>query len=221
MEYIVLDLEMNPIHKDYKEQKRICRSEIIQIGAIALDDTLREADSFLTYVKPQYNDAITELIQNLTGITTEKVQTAPPFCEALRLFFDWCRHFDDDLLLIQWSSSDRKQVVREMRLKEYVPDPAEEKIMGSWYDFQEEFGQVVGLENSVSLETAISFAGADFDGRQHDALNDARNTAHLFRIIRNPEENHEALERVISYLKPKEAAGTCLGDLFDFGKVIL
>ena len=85
MKYIVLDLEMNPIHKDYKEQKKICRSEIIQIGAIALDDDFQETDSFLTYVKPQYNDIITEVIQNLTGITTEMVQTAPDFHKAMRL----------------------------------------------------------------------------------------------------------------------------------------
>ena len=219
MKYIVLDLEMNPIHKDYKELKKICRSEIIQIGAIALDDDFQETDSFLTYVKPQYNEAITELIQSLTGITTEMVQTAPDFRQAMRMFFEWCWRFDDELLLVQWSNSDRKQVVREIRLKEFTPDSEEQKVMDSWYDFQEEFGQVVGLENSVSLETAISFAGVDFDGRQHDALNDARNTAHLFRIIRNPEENREALEKVISYLKPKEEAGTCLGDLFDFGKL--
>ena len=139
MKYIVLDLEMNPIHKDYKEKKKICRSEIIQIGAVALDDSFQESDSFLTYVKPQYNDTITEVIQNLTGISTEMVQTAPDFRQALRLFFIWCRHFEDEFLLIQWSNSDKKQVEREMRLKEYAPDPEEESIMDSWYDFQEEF----------------------------------------------------------------------------------
>ena len=37
MKYIVVDLEMNPIAKSYKEQRKQCRKEIIQIGAVALD----------------------------------------------------------------------------------------------------------------------------------------------------------------------------------------
>ena len=37
MKYIVVDFEMNPVSKEFKEQKAICRNEIIEKGAVLLD----------------------------------------------------------------------------------------------------------------------------------------------------------------------------------------
>ena len=52
MKFVVVDFEMNPVSSIYKEQKAICTNEIIQIGAVLLDDNYEELDSFQTYVKP-------------------------------------------------------------------------------------------------------------------------------------------------------------------------
>ena len=54
MKYIVLDLEMNGVPKDNKEAFESSHMEIIEIGAVALDEDYREIDSFLTYVKPPF-----------------------------------------------------------------------------------------------------------------------------------------------------------------------
>lgn len=216
MKYIIMDLEMNPIHPQYKVQRQICRHEIIQIGAIALDESFQEVSSFLTYVKPELNDFILSKIENLTGISTAQVQDAPTFIPAIRMFFAWCQSLGETVQMIQWSSNDSSQLLKEIRLKEYSMSEAETAIMDSFYDFQPEFGKVIGLERLVSLDAAVSFAGNDFDGRQHDALNDARNTAYLFKIVRNPEEHSEALQKVADYLKPGKSTAS-LGELFDFG----
>ena len=42
MKYIVVDFEMNPVSRTYKEQKAICTNEIIQIGAVLLDENYQE-----------------------------------------------------------------------------------------------------------------------------------------------------------------------------------
>lgn len=34
MNYIIVDLEMNPIAGEYKAERQICRFEIIEIGAV-------------------------------------------------------------------------------------------------------------------------------------------------------------------------------------------
>ena len=38
MNYIIVDFEMNPIAKEYIAEKQICRSEIIEIGAVIMDE---------------------------------------------------------------------------------------------------------------------------------------------------------------------------------------
>ena len=37
MKYIFLDLEMNPVNREFKEVRKCCSREIIEIGAVMLD----------------------------------------------------------------------------------------------------------------------------------------------------------------------------------------
>lgn len=49
MKHIVIDLEMNKIARS-SEARKICKSEIIEIGAVMLDENLQEIGNFRTYV---------------------------------------------------------------------------------------------------------------------------------------------------------------------------
>ena len=60
--------------------------------------------------------------------------------------------------------------------------------------------------------------GVDFSGKEHDALDDAKNTAALLRIVRIPELCKMALENVIDAFNPKPI-GTSLGDLVHFDEL--
>ncbi len=217
MKYIVLDLEMNRIRRSLKINE--LNREIIEIGAIALNEAFDEIGSFMTYVRPDYNEGeIEEVIQRLTGISTEMVRQAPGFAPAMDLFTEWLAGFQDEILLIEWSDSDKKQLLREIRAKEYALEGLKENLLGQWYDLQQAFGQVVGLTRQVSLEDALMYTGDDFEGRQHDALYDARNTAHLYSMISNPDSYKAELKKVIDYLRP-EPIGVSIGDMFDFSKL--
>ena len=220
MKYIVIDLEMNPLSKEFREERRICRNEIIQIGAVALDETYQEIDAFKTFVKPQFNELITRKIEKLTGITTAVVQDAPVFEEAIQQLLSWCRSLNDVIQIQQWSESDINQIDRELCLKEIVLPRSEQLFLQGWKDFQYEFGRKLGLSDQISLKNAIMYAGVDNVGRYHDALFDARNTAKLFRIIRDPEECKKALSLVISALNPV-SHNTTLGELFNFSDLAL
>ena len=59
------------------------------------------------------------------------------------------------------------------------------------------------------------YAGMDFEGQEHDALWDARNTASLLKIIRDPKLCKETLDHVIKILTPEPLCAS-LGDLFNF-----
>ena len=50
MKYVVVDLEMNWLASKYKIEREFCEREIIEIGAVVLDEKFQEIDKFKTYV---------------------------------------------------------------------------------------------------------------------------------------------------------------------------
>ena len=68
MKKIFVDLEMNRIARQYTELRKKCRNEIIEIGAVKLNEQDEIIDTFKLYVKPAFNDTIEGNIRRLTGI---------------------------------------------------------------------------------------------------------------------------------------------------------
>ena len=44
MKAVFVDFEMNPIGRDQKEARRICKGEIIEIGAVKIDEDGKDRD---------------------------------------------------------------------------------------------------------------------------------------------------------------------------------
>lgn len=218
MKYIIVDLEMNPLACEYKEEKKICQHEIIEIGAVIMDESFLVLGEFKTLVKPEYNHEIHKKYETLTGITTKMVLKAPTFKTAYETFVKWCESYHDEYEIYAWSENDYNQIVTEMKLKNYTGENVD-KVLSCWYDFQKEFTNKLGLERIMSLEKALDYAGIPFEGRQHDALCDAKNTAELFAIVRNEERCKEVLKYVMEALQPKKISGT-LGEMFNFGELL-
>lgn len=218
MRYVVVDLEMNKLDNQYTEEKKICNQEIIEIGAVMLDNGHQEISRFKTYVKPQYSEEIRDVITKLTGITTKMVKDAPVFEEAVKQFFGWCFSYDGECQVQAWSDSDLHQILAEIALKHYVINKEEQELIDNWMDFQNEYIVKLGLGRVVSLEKALNYAGIEFRGKQHDALDDAKNTADLFKIIRDSSLFEEHLHIVKEALESKPMVNT-LGSMFDFAKI--
>lgn len=218
MKYIIVDLEMNPVAGEYSEERKICRSEIIEIGAVIMDERFLVLGEFKTLVKPQYNAEIYKRYETLTGISTRMVSGAPTFATAYEMFVNWCKSYDDEYEVYAWSENDYNQLVAEMALKNCASEENMEPLK-HWFDFQKEYTEKLGLERIMSLEKALDYAGVTFEGRMHDALWDAKNTAELFAIVRNEERCNAVLKTVMEVLKPKNVGGT-LGEMFNFGALM-
>ena len=215
MKHIVVDIEMNNVAKK-SEARRICKMETIEIGAVMLDDNLQEISAFRTYVKPEYNDCIERKITRLTGITEEMVHNAPVFNEALRMFTNWCLGTGDEVTIYAWSDTDFCQITKETELKSYEMKPEEETILTTkWSDFQNEFDTHLGFNKKLSLTMALDMAGIGFTGREHDALDDARNTSELLNILRNTVLFDLTLRKIKEAMEPSKISNT-MGELFDF-----
>ena len=214
MKHIVVYLEMNNIRRR-SEARKICTNEIIEIGASMLDENLWEIGKFQIYVKPEYNDVIVPKISKLTGITNEMVANAPTFSVAFKQFTDWCLNIKDDVMIYAWSNTDHSQVMKEIQLKQYKLSEEEHKLMEhGWTDFQNEFDIHLGFERQISLKLALDMAGIDFNGRQHDALDDARNTAKLLRVFKDEELFDQTLRKIEEVMKPSSLENT-LGNFID------
>ena len=100
--YVVVDLEMCRVPKGMIREMFGSGNELIQIGAVLLDDSLEIADTFMTLVSPEYG-IVDTYIEELTGITSSDVKTAPSTQTALESFVSW---LPDDATLVSWSEHD-------------------------------------------------------------------------------------------------------------------
>ena len=206
MAWVFMDLEMKPVDKQFRRERDICRQEVIEFGAVKLGEDYRETDSFRRLVKPVYGD-IPPRYERLTGIQNGMVADADDFATVLSAFALWC---DDAETVYAWSGSDLDQLRGEVKMKD-VAFPLDE-LAGKWADFQKVFTRAVGLKRELSLEQAVNIANISFEGHQHDALWDARNTAELFRIYRDEARFQAVIEPLRAAVNPQKPTSFTLAD---------
>ena len=149
-------------------------------------------------------------IVRLTGITTEMVEDAPDFDRAIDSFIDWCGDAD---VIYAWSENDLRQFNKERRTKNYTHDRVN-VIVSRWKDFQKEFAKLLGTRRRLALSDAVFYLGEDFQGKEHDALWDARNTAEVFVLSKDKEKFEKVMAPIMEVYKPKQTMTYSLGDIF-------
>ncbi len=173
--YVVVDLEMCASNRLKKLEFHMGR-ELIQIGAVLLDENYEICDTFSTYVHPQFG-SVDAYIKNLTGITNSTLKGAPEAKDALELFACW---LPDDAVMVSWSMTDRQQIMGETKEKN-IHIHEIDCLFDSWLDCQKMFSDRAGSpDKCFKLCEALYIAGIDGDTGEHDALIDAKNTAYLF-----------------------------------------
>lgn len=80
--YIVLDLEWNqPLNPDSAiREPFFFDSEIIEIGALRLDERFRETGSFKTFIRPRFYPHMNGDVVQLTKIRAQDLEKAPGLC---------------------------------------------------------------------------------------------------------------------------------------------
>ena len=181
--YVVIDLEMCNTYKSIMNSKMNYKQELIQIGAVSLDENYNVIDSFVTYVSPEFG-TVDGYIKQLTGISKEDTKNAHSSKEALESFVSW---LPEDAQIVAWSRNDEKQIRSELHRKHFdIPELRE--TFGTWIDCQQMFGRKLNTNKKYKLFEALSIADICYDDGMHDALVDARNTARLFAKIKSGEE---------------------------------
>lgn len=172
MNYVIFDLEWNqpPVETAAVTEPVYLEGEIIELGAVKLNDAFEPVDELRLYITPQYYTKMHRKIAALTGIhDRDLLSRGVPFPEAFAAFQTWC---GEEFAYMTWSMSDLPMLVDNMRL--HGIDAAELPVC---YDIQRMFSREIMRENGrFSLDHALEVLGERGD-TAHDALHDARNTA--------------------------------------------
>ncbi len=173
MKYILVDFEWNqPLYSDRRVTSPILfDSEIIEIGAIRLNEEFVAEDEFRMFVKPTFYPVMNGKVASLTKIRMQNLENALRFPEAFEAFSNWC---GDDYCFCTWGPDDVPVLLDNMLMHGLeTPD------LLLWCDIQEIFGsETMRDHRQWSLEKAINTLGLTKD-RAHDALNDVRNTCRI------------------------------------------
>ena len=188
-QHIIVDFEMNPVAKKNSKVRKHLGNEIIEIGAVKLDNNNRIVDRFNCLIKPMYNEDISGFITRLTGIKTGNVKKSYDFETALNKFELWIG--EGKTRIYSWSDADLRQLRRECSFKKLgIPSN-----MRRWMDFQAVYPRVMGLDSSqkMSLELAAQWSGVLVDKKKaHRALYDAEVTAELLIPVLTGEYKKQA-----------------------------
>ena len=178
MHIVIFDLEATCW--DRGENQLI--SEIIEIGAVKIDtDTNKVIDEFQIFVKPLMNPVLSKFCKTLTHIAQADVDRGEGLKSALSKFNDFCANSN----FMSWGFYDRKQIERECFLKK-IDTPLLSKISGvnKHISLKHRFGDVFGCQ-PPGLGKAIQMVGLKFEGTAHRGIDDAKNIARVFFVIKD------------------------------------
>lgn len=183
--HIIIDFEMNPVDGKREDAPLLPKNEIIQIGAIKLDEEYHVVDRFNAFVHLQFNRRVARHIKKITGITTEKVVNGDCLGVVLKAFSDWMG--EERLRIYAWSENDLQQLREECAFKGIrIP-----RNMRHWLDFQAVYGVLTRLSRKgrkISLTAAAERLCIDMDKQSlHNALYDAELTTKLLVPFLNGE----------------------------------
>lgn len=195
MNYIILDLEWNQSARGKKYENQAIPFEIIQIGAVKLDDTGSVQDIFNCVVRPTVYKKLHSAVKEVVALTEQDLRKGITFQEAFLRLMKFC---GDEYIFCTWGSQDLWQLQQNMQY--YQIENAFPRVM-KYYDVQKLFS-IVFEDGKLrrTVEHAVDVFDLEKDLVFHSAVNDARYVAQIFQRLM---ENKEAMERFsVDYYKP-------------------
>ncbi|NLM79084.1 MAG: exonuclease domain-containing protein [Ruminococcaceae bacterium] len=196
MHYIVFDLEWNSAGRANRVDQAIqdiIPFEIIEIGAVKLDEAFQTIARFSTQIRPRIYPILTGPVAAVTRRHQQSMKYGLNFQDAARDFFDFC---GDDYIFCTWSESDTATLLMNLRYYEIA-----EQLDALCLDVQFLFDHVVEqADTQRSIEYAIDFLNLKKNQPFHQAVNDAWYTGQILReIVLNNQQEAEVADLINRY----------------------
>lgn len=188
MQVVVVDLEWNG---GYSKKAHGYFNEIIEIGAVKLDETMRVVDEFSQQIRPVVSKKLSTIVTDLTHISAEELEDGTTFAKMMRRFAAWIGN--EPTAILTWSTTDLLVLMENCRFfygKQEIP------FLGNYMDFQA-YAQVrMGVSDGqqLGLAKAGELLGIPEDSLSlHRALDDSRLTAKVLQKVYEQESFNAAI----------------------------
>lgn len=178
VDYIIFDLEWNQAADVRTRRANSLLFEIIEIGAVKLNERREQIDDFHELIRPQVFHTMNQVTGELIHLKMEQLENCRSFPDVAADFVRWC---GSDYIFCTWGSLDLTELQKNMDY--YNMTPMSEKTV-KYYDVQKLFS--IAFEDRKSrrtLQYAVDFLDIRKDEAFHRAYTDAHYTAEIVRRI--------------------------------------
>ena len=192
MNTIVLDLEWNQSSTGKEAEVAVLPFEIIEIGAIKLNDDYTMISEFSELIKPQVYRRIHSYTSKLIHLQMEELESGDSFENVATRFLDWC---GEDYRFCIWGTGDLTELQRNLK---FFGMPLLNNGPVPYLDVQKLFSMAYEEDRKVrrNLEYAVDYLRIEKDIPFHRAFSDAYYTAKVLSCIL---KDHADLLKYISY----------------------
>lgn len=179
MNYIVLDLEWNQSNTVREQEETALTFEIIEIGAIKLNEEFQLISEFSRLIKPQVYHEMHRITSKLVHMRMEELERGKPFPVVMQDFLDWIG--EEECTFCTWGPLDLAELQKNMRY--YDMEPLSDGPIAFW-DVQKLFS--IAFEDRKTrraLEWAVDYLQIEKDIPFHRAFSDAYYTAKVMEKI--------------------------------------
>lgn len=171
LNYIIYDLEatcwLGRPPKGY--------NEIIEIGAVRINEYGEFLGSFESFVRPTINPRLSGFCKKLTSIKQDQIDSAQNFPKVLEQFMEWADMHSEEFYVCSWGNNDKKLFLEECQIHSL-----DEDWLNSYVNLKNQFDRLKGGNVKGTLKTIVQKEGFEFTGIQHRAISDAENLAKIF-----------------------------------------
>lgn len=155
-------------------------NEIIEIGAVKLNENLEEVGVFSSTIKPCYTKKLNSYFKKLTHINDKDLKNSESFNEVIEKFIKWC-DCDENTVFLSWSDTDLHVFVENFT---QLLKCENVYFIKKYADLQKYIMSFVKTENNnqISLSAAAEkFSLSTDDFSAHRATDDSRVCEALFQ----------------------------------------
>lgn len=193
MKYIILDLEWNQSNTGLEAEVEKLPFEIIEIGAIELNDSCVMVREFSELVSPLVYHEMHQITGRLLHMHMRELERGKPFPEVMERFLQWCG--GEEYRFCTWGVMDLTELQRNM---EYYKMPPLSQGPIPFLDIQKLFTIAYEEDRTVrrNLEYAIDYLKIEKDIPFHRAFSDAY---YAGKILTHLIQNRPELLTRVSY----------------------
>lgn len=188
MYYIIMDLEWN---NSYMKSAQRFVNEIIEVGAVKLDENLNTVSTFSEIIKPVLSKKLRSRIKNLTNISNDDIKAGKPFATVIREFEKWV---GDNSVVLSWGDTDIRTLLTNIKCFLNKEDIS---FIRKYADLQRYCQNFINMENVQQAGLSYAAECLQIDAEKfphHRALDDSLLSAECFKKTFNKEKLNEFIK---------------------------